>query len=559
MKKNKKTEISSAHKTQSLSKSKSNNTEYWIAAGLTLITLVLYSSVSHIGFFTIDDSTYVTQNALVQHPDKFIWNSFVCQNYHPLTILSLACNFLSSGTDAGAYHITNLILHLINTVLWFVFLIQLTKEKWVSGLIALLFAIHPLHVESVVWIAERKDVLYTLFFAAGLILYLKYLNQKKISWLIITIIVFTLSLLSKPQAVIFPFLLLLLDYYTARKMDIKMWVEKIPFFALSLLFGIIALQSQKDAIADPLALMSWSMRPFLAAYEIALYGLKLLLPFKLSVFYPYPNEPLPFTYYLSAVILITVLYFIYKFRTNRELVFGSLFFLVCLLPVLQLKPFGAAIIAERYTYIASIGFFLPLVSFLFKYLKSKKSNFIFAGVLVYCIVLSCITYGRVSEWSNNKNLLKSADENYPSVFIKNTLANLYGTSGNLDSAKWYIDKAISEKPDLPVLYFTRAHMAGNNLIQGFADIDKAISLDHNYALAYGFKGLLWANVGNDDSAFYYLRKSISIRPLSDSYLVMGQLKEKIGQSDSASFYFNKAVMVDPTNLIAKQKAGIINP
>ena len=235
------------------------------------------------------------------------------------------------------------------------------------------------------------------------------------------------------------------------------------------------------------------------------------------------------------------------------LVFGSLFFLISLLPVLQLKSFGAAILAERYTYISSIGIFLMAAHFINTKINASSKNKIVGALTVYVVAICVITSNRLQVWESSQQLLRDADEKYPSVFVKQTLANVYGQLGKSDSGRYYINEAMLQQPGLPMLYFTRAHFCGNNLAAGIKDIDTAVTLDSSYAVAYLFKGLLYAQQGNRDSAFYYVRKGNNLRKTVDGPMLLAQFYEQEGNYDSSKYYFKQAYLTNPSDLAAYRK------
>ncbi len=528
-----------------------------MTVALVAFTLIVYEPLSDNGFASIDDATYVTNNALVQYPSMAIWSAVVCQHYHPLTIASLALDNYLFGNEAAIYHRTNLWIHLLNGLLVLLFIRRFTKNDYAAFLVAIWFAIHPLHVESVAWISERKDVLYACFFFISLLLYQTYLTTQKWLWWWLTLCSFVLALLSKSQAITLPAILMLMDYWYGKLADKKMWLQKIPFFLLAMLFAFLALHTQQQAINDSLQNNNYWLQPLYVCYALILYVLKLIAPYQLSIFYPYPQNQL--LLFAAPLAMMVALWFLYKFRQQKEWIMGSLFFIACLLPVLQLKPVGAALLAERYTYVAAIGLFLPIALWITAKVNQQNKTAIISAVALYSMALGFITHAQVKDWNNNRTLLLSAEKNYPSEFIKITLANWYGNQGKLDSGLLYINAALTTKPNLPILYFTRAHFCGRNFRKGIVDADTTIALDKNYATAYLFKGLLYAQLQHDDSAMLWLRKGIAIAPNADGYLLIGELFEKSGKVDSAQYYFHKALTVDPTNLIAYQKVELSNP
>jgi hypothetical protein len=238
----------------------------------------------------------------------------------------------------------------------------------VAAITALFFAIHPMHVESVAWISERKDLLYSFFFISGLSTYYEYIHAtaNRNKWYIYTILLFLCSLLSKSTAIIFPLMLLIFDYYFRRGWKKKVLFEKIPFFLLSLVFGVITILSQKSAGAINADLMpeyNLLQRFFVVCFTTSYYIVKLFLPFNLAVLHFAPTE-LPYYYYLSPLFLLLLALLVYRSRTmKRELIFGLLFYLAGVSLTSQVIPVGYTVVSERYSYIPYIGLFFILGCF----------------------------------------------------------------------------------------------------------------------------------------------------------------------------------------------------
>ena len=290
MKKSKHAKTPSKKSSQTENSDFFRNPKFWVIGILLLTSMVYLPSLSN-DFTNWDDQGYVLENKLLQDVSleglQEIIVTPIGANFHPVTMLSLALNYQISGLDPFSYHLFNLLLHLINTLLVFGFIYLLSEKKLEAAVIvALFFAIHPMHVESVAWIAERKDVLYTAFFMASLIYYVRFLdegNQKAYWW---AFVFFVLSLLSKPAAVVLPVVLILIDYLRNKNLlDTKLLVQKIPFFVLSLGMGWYTLRVQTDfgATAGE-AIYSISEKVMFASHSIFIYLIKLFVPYGLSAF-----------------------------------------------------------------------------------------------------------------------------------------------------------------------------------------------------------------------------------------------------------------------------------
>ncbi len=454
---------STSAKVQPSRKNSSKSYIPWIAiAFILLITAILYLPSLKNDFVNWDDNVYVTENESIKKFDSRTVSYFfdtehpVSLNYHPLTMISLAWDYNRAanhekaskdkpfpGLTAYYYHQTNLFLHLINTTLVFFLIYFMSGKRWLVALItALLFGIHPLHVESVAWISERKDVLYAAFYLAALLAYWKYLDYLKWPWLLLTFALFTLSLLSKGLAVSLPISLLLLDYFKGRTWNWRIWAEKIPFLALSIYFGLLAIEIQsKGAIAQEGAVTLFQRIVF-ASYGFIMYLYKLILPLKLSTFYPYPHlndaGTIPGYFYIfPALVVILIGILAYFFRKNKVVLFGFGFYLITIALVLQFLPVGKALMADRYSYLPFIG-----IAFMIGYgidrIREREKLLkvsLLAGMAVFFVFWGVQTSAQIKVWQNPETLWTQAISNYPNAFVayKNR-GNYYGQNGKTDLA-----------------------------------------------------------------------------------------------------------------------------
>jgi hypothetical protein len=306
-------------------------------------------------------------------------------------------------------------LHIINVILVFKFILFISDNKrWVAFFTALLFAIHPLHVESVAWISERKDVLYTFFFLLSMIQYWKYLQTSKQKWLWVCFLFFVLSLLSKPAAIILPFVLFLLDYWKHRPFHKKIVLEKIPFFIVAIVFTVITLKLQSVTAIMSLELYPFWARLFFACYVIMIYLFRFFIPYPLSSFHPFPPPGnLGWPVYLSPLFVAALLIFIWYFRKSRVIVFGFLFFLINIVLVLQLISIGFTIVSERYTYVPYIGLAFMLFFLLAKYLSPDKLKMVGIAAGLIALVFSVVSFQRTQTWKDSDTLWSDVIRHYP--------------------------------------------------------------------------------------------------------------------------------------------------
>ena len=427
-------------------------TKHVIISSILALTLIaFYSSVSN-DFVNYDDQFYIINNYLIKTISlKNIFNTYYFDNYIPLTTLSYAIQYHFFQLNPHPYHLVNLIIHLFNIILVFEFIQILSKNIKVSAITAALFAVHPMHVESVAWISEHKDVLYSLFYISSLIFYIKYINNKSltnshklnIKYYIITVILFFLSLLSKPSAITLPLSLFLIDFYFNRfkikpqipnlkshisylLSHISLFIEKLPFFILALIFGIINYIAQHSGgMIDLPPHYSLFDKPFIVLYSIAFYLFQFLLPFNLCAVHPFPlkNNLLPALYYIVPLILLITSWLCYKlffikskFKSlaylhyalssmYKVLLFGLGFFLVNIILYCQIIIYGNSVVAERYTYLSYIGLafiianlYSAFSSFTFKHIRLLKPAMLM--IIFIILAFSFQTFIRVKAWKN---------------------------------------------------------------------------------------------------------------------------------------------------------------
>jgi len=455
-----------------------------------------------------DDNFNILNNEIIKHLNwknlKEIFFNLQGTGY-PLTMLSYTIEYKLFGLNPFPFHLTNYIFHILNAILVYLFLKRFTGNPWVAAITSLFFAIHPMHVESVAWVTERKDVLYTFFFLLSINSYGKYLiTERKITSLIWSFIWFFLSLMSKPAAVCLPLVLILMDYYHHKKLSWKILISKIPFFLLALFFGILAVFSQKSvgAIYDLSPVFSIIERVFLVSYSAVYYIFKVFAPFNLSTLHYYPlklDGLLPIEYYLALPAILLLIWGVIKSGSfKHELIFGLLFYFVTIVMALQILPFGQAIVAERFSYIPYIGIFFIFGQF-FSYIKDKKFSFndriksIVSIVLVILTVLySFLTIERNKVWKNGIVLFTDIIEKYPEQEFgwlargnsKYILCDFYGALADFNIA-------IKLKPDYPEAYSNRgiAYVKIGKFDSAIDDYNKAIELNPHCAKVYFNRGI----------------------------------------------------------------------
>ena len=513
-----------------------------IAVTLILIFTFLVFSISLKNEFLIgwDDGEYIT-NPIISGDGPIktaeIFSSFHLGMYQPVAIVSFALNYKISGDTAWPYILTNLLLHLLNILLVF----RLTKrwmKSYVSAtVVALLFAIHPMHVEAVTWISTRSSGLYSFFFLLGLLVWDKYLEEGYRSKYYLLALLFTLlALFSKSMAATFPLILFLMDYLKGREFKLRLIIEKLPFLALSVIFGIVAIKAAASFGHLTVLEQDFSLvqRFFLIVYGIAFYLIKLLLPTNLSAIYAFPeltNGGLPNYVYSAAVlpvILAAAIWFSGKNR--REFIFAGLFFLLSISMVLPLFWSRIFITADRYTYIPYIGLFM-IVARYFNMLidswktidKSNRRMLIAASVFIVAL-LSIATFNRIQTWETTPTLLtdviekKRSDADMAHGYFY--LANYYDGADNAEEAIKYYDLSLSRNSRYLLALNNRGILKGKagNPIAAIRDFEDAISIKPDYAEAFYNRGVALYQTGDQNRACEDWKKSLKLgfKPAGDA-------------------------------------------
>ena len=448
-----------------------------------------------------------------------------------------------------------------------------------AAIVSIFFGIHPMHVESVTWISERKDVLYVFFFMAGLISYLKYIQHRKILWYLITLILFVLSCLSKAMAVVFPIVLLLTDYFVSTSesktflQNKRIFIDKIPFLLISLGFGLAAFKIQQSGmIMQAMNLFSTPERIMFASYGAIMYIVKLIVPLNLSAFYAYPiynhSTKFPLIIYLAPFIFIAVSAFIYFFsRKDKAIVFGSLFYFFTVVLVLQFISVGNVIMADRYSYLSYVGLLFivaHIVNLSFqKGSKLASMKFVFIGVIIIgVLVFSVQTYAQTKVWNNPETLWSNAinidPDNCYTGYINRGI--VYQKRGQNDLALSDFSKSIIINPSNSTAYLDRGAIYSDlgKDTAALMDFDLSIKLDPNNSEVYYDKGRILAKFGKDSLAIFNYDKALELNPHHAlAYMNRGVVNYNRQQVDLALIDYNKAIETNPDLDIPYYNRGII--
>jgi len=543
---------------------------------LTLATLAVFRQVYQYSFINFDDIGYVTQYSNIQSgiTNGFLWafGTRYADLWNPLVWLSFMFDYQLHGLNAGGYHVTNLILHILSTLLLFWLFNRMTKALWRSAFVAALFALHPFHVESVAWIAERKDVLSAFFWMLTLCLYVYYTEKPVIKRYLLVVFCFVLALMSKPMVVTLPVILLLLDYWPlgrlgsqkivtkdpeiisvasskekkknkvkqetlkknipptqVRKLPqtriagiIPVWQlwEKIPFFILSAVFSIITLYNPNQ---PKTSLKAFSLISRLANASVAFvtYLEKTLWPYDLAVFYPFSDQ-LPLGQVLGAALGIIVISAAVIVMAKRlpYLFVGWLWFVITLLPVIgiiQLSLITPYAMADRYHYLPSIGIAVGLawgIPLLFKQKELRKKILLPAGIAVVAI-LAILSWRQCGYWRDSVTLfnhsLQVTKDNY---LAHSNLCDALNEEGKIQEAIDHCSEAIRMRPDYYIAYNNRgtAYSKLGKYQLTLEDLNKAIALNPDSAEARNNRGIAYIKLGQNQLALEDLNEAIRLNP-----------------------------------------------
>lgn len=538
-----------------------------IAIWLALIaTFVVFMPAFQAEFVQWDDPAYIINNPYIT---DLSWEGIVKifkvrefeGNYHPLSLLSHAIDYSIGGLDPFYFHLHSIILHLLNVALVFWFIRLLTNRWEIAFITAILFGIHPMHVESVAWATERKDVLYVFHFLIGLVSYMYYVQKNRLIYYFLALLFLILSALSKGQAVVFPIALVLIDLYR-RGLSWKSIFSKTPFFLASLFFGLLAISTQGEGSASSsFENMGGKHKFFVAGYNVCMYTLKSIVPFKLSSFHPYPDIAdgwWPWYIYAAAIVaLVGFAFVLYRFRKQYWLLFALGFFLVCIIPVSQIIPLGKTIIAERYTYLAYLGLFFGVAYLLVEKLKVFEHKIVPIVTLgCYLVFLSVYAYSRTTVWQESKGLWTDVIEKYPDHFIPYAnRAAYYRNIGELRAAVRDFDLCAQRSPDNPACFNSKGLVLRelDQFEEALECFDRALAIDSNYFPTRMNRGMLLNYLDRDEEALVDMNKMVELDPDTNlSFIFRAVVLEKLGRYKEAIKDFSTVIIREPLN------AGIYN-
>jgi tetratricopeptide (TPR) repeat protein len=548
-----------------------------ISLSLILLTLATFWQVRNNGFINFDDDVYVIENPHVNRGLSFkgiLWafTTTHAGNWHPLTWISHMLDVEIYGLHPGEHHLTSLFLHIANAVLLFLVFSRMTQAPWRSGFLAALFALHPLHVESVAWVAERKDVLSTLFWMLTLWAYVHYAAKPQPKRYLLVALCFVLGLMSKPMVVTLPFVLLLLDYWPLGRFrrdesygdhgtdtDIpvlppsRLISEKIPFFALVAFSCLTTLFAQwKGGALKPLEKLPLEMRAANAAVSYVGYLWKTIWPKDLAILYPHPlGFPLwQVVGALSLLVAITVFVSLAR-RKHSYLLTGWLWYVGTLVPVIGLVQVGIQAMADRYTYVPLIGLFI-MISYGLPDLRAghrlRRFMIPVCGILVLgALVLS--TRSQLTLWENDRLLFEHTLRVTKNNFvIHNNLGNALFDQGKDEEAMTHFREALRINP--------RDARVHNNLAILLAREGKDEEASYHFTEAlrgnpanveiHNSLGVLLVRQGRNDEAMVHYREALRLDPgNAHAHVNLASLLNRQGKSEEAILHYEKALQIKP--------------
>jgi Flp pilus assembly protein TadD len=502
----------------------------WIYFSLAASVLIAYSQVIRFDFVTYDDPDYVTGNPHVR--DGLTWAgitwafaSSFAGNWFPLTWLSHLLDCSLFGLDSGWHHFTSVLIHTLSALLWFGLLNRLTGARFKSAIVAFLYALHPLHVESVAWIAERKDVLCGLFWVLTLWAYVAYTGVPSAFRYALTLFLFCLGLMTKPMIVTLPVVLCLLDQWPLRR-GIRI-MEKIPFFVASMAISLVTYLVHREVGATA----SLSLIPAVVRFEnsvvsYAAYILQTLWPVDLAVFYPYPRNSLVVPALVAGLVLAIVTVLVIRaFPLRPYLAVGWFWYVITLLPVIGLIQVGAQARADRYTYIPTIGLAIALVWGISELLK-RRPRIQVALAAAICLTCITLTWRQTQYWRDSMSLYRHA---------------LEVTTGN-----W-------------VAHFNLADVLEKrgDFAEATAHLRETVRIRPRFASAYAELGQLLAQHGQPEEALPELRTAALLSPdVAEVHVRLGTVLSMLGRYDEAAVAFSEGIRLQPDNADAHFNFGI---
>ena len=569
------------------------NIKTWTCILLVFVTIGIYYQTSNHHFINYDDPSYIIDNPHVNtglNVNNIAWafTSIHSSNWHPLTWLSHMLDVQLFGLDPKWHHLINVLFHLTNTLLLYFLLFRTTRSHWKSLFVAALFALHPLHVESVAWVAERKDVLSAFFFFVTLILYDWYVRHPGLQRYLLTLFAFFLGLMAKPMLVTLPFVLLLMDYWPLQRTSLskanvdaediilkenehlplrKLILEKLPFIALSILSCVITFYAQmKGGSVAKISGVPLFFRFVNALVSYVGYIFKMIAPFNLSIIYPLPHTITILRGSGAGLFLVlTTALSLRIARRHPYITVGWLWYVGTLVPVIGLIQVGVQSMADRYTYIPLVGLFImaawgiPAIVPEYRYRNTALS--ILAGLLL--LVTSAFTWMQLGYWKNSVTLFSHATETMAGNYLAyNLLGNTFTKAGMLDEAASSFSETLGIFPD------DKDALTGMGIVsakQGNIEIAvryfrKALDIKPEWAEAHSNLGFALLQQEKDEEAISHFLEALRIAPdnpdNAEIHFNLGTAFSLQGNIEKCTYHFTRAIQLKPDFVEAHYNLGV---
>jgi tetratricopeptide (TPR) repeat protein len=558
--------------------------EALICLVLAVSILAVYWQVTDHEFIDYDDNVYITENPHVQSgltSKSVVWAFTTTRggNWHPLTWLSHMIDYRLFGLNPRGHHLTSVFLHITNSILLFLALRWATSIIWPSAIVACLFAIHPLHVESVAWVAERKDLLSTFFWLLTMLAYINYTKGPKRRTYLLVLLPFTLGLAAKPMLVTLPFVLLLLDYWPLNRFQLgrdygsmknksarfleprtkklppsRLIAEKLPMFMLSGIFAVIALWAQEKAGAlSGLEIVPFKWRIANALVSYVSYMGKMIWPRDLAVFYPHPQNSLPtWQVGLAGLFLLIVSAVVVRLAARYKYgLVGWLWYLGTLVPVIGLVQVGEQAMADRYTYVPLIGLYIIIAWGLADLGEEsrRRRTLLIVSVTSLLIVLALCSWQQARLWRNSiclfEHTLKVTTNNYVAHY---TLGNALALQGNLAGAMAQYKEALRIRPDHAEVHnnFGNALALQGNLAGAVGHYKESLRIIPSQGKTHRNLGVALDRQGKHEEAIRHYKEALRINPRdAQSHNNIGVTLAEQGKIEEAIVHFSQAVRINP--------------
>jgi tetratricopeptide (TPR) repeat protein len=514
----------------------------WFLSLVIIVTFLVYSKSLFYPAISWDDPEMIFKNKAVKDFDlKTLFNSHYVGNYIPVTMLFHAIAWFIFEEWAGGHHLFSVIFHLVNILLVYQITNHILKNKTYSFITIILFALHPLQIESIAWASEFKTILSATFFLASIRQFVNYIDEQKQKHYIYCLILFLLACLSKPSAVVLPFILILFELILNKSFLFSKLLKYLPFFFVSALMAYVTIQTQTaDQFINHSHEFSYMTRIAMAGFALFNYLILFFLPIQQSVIYSYPATNMS-NQLIGGFVLISFLFLIFYFVKYKKVkeVMALLFFLINLLLVLQFLPFGEALFADRYMYLAIIGLAWAM-AFIFEKFRLNKPA-ILTTLLLICASFS---FGRLNVWQNSLSLYEDVIKKYPTQFVALNSAGVECMLLNEHQKSLsYFQKAIKAAPNNYKGYYNLGllYLKNNQAELSIDCFNRAINL-YEYYKAYTARASAYYMLKDLPKAMNDVKKVLTLdKNNSKAYFILGNCYNDLNNLDEALKAYNQAI------------------